>query len=120
MDFTIDALIEECKQLPQPDLGIIHHFSGGVYAKQMHIPKDHLIVSHKHEHDHMSILAVGSVLVQTDDSDQEYTAPACIEIKKNVHHAIIALEDTVWYCIHATDETDADKVDEVFIKKEGI
>lgn len=51
-----------------------------------------------------------------DDAD-EYTAPACINIVKGVDHAIKALEDSVWYCVHATDETDATKVDEVLIQE---
>lgn len=46
-----------------------------------------------------------------------YTAPACIEILADKEHSILALDDAVWYCIHATEETDADKVDEVLIKE---
>jgi hypothetical protein len=43
-----------------------------------------------------------------------------------MNHSIEALEDTVWFCIHATEETDPTKVDEVLIigasstKKEGV
>jgi hypothetical protein len=29
------------------------------------------------------------------------------------------LQDAVWFCIHATEETNPDKVDEVLIMKEG-
>jgi hypothetical protein len=31
---------------------------------------------------------------------------------------ITAVEDAHWFCIHATTETDSDKVDEVLIMKE--
>jgi hypothetical protein len=31
----------------------------------------------------------------------------------------MALEDSVWYCIHATEETDVNNIDEVLIK-EGV
>jgi hypothetical protein len=30
---------------------------------------------------------------------------------------IEALEDAVWFCIHATDETDPEKVDKVLIER---
>ena len=42
-----------------------------------------------------------------------------ITIKKHLNHSITALEDAYWFCIHATDETNPDKVDEVLIMKEG-
>jgi hypothetical protein len=44
-------------------------------------------------------------------------APACIEITKNTLHNIEALEDSVWFCVHATEETNLDLIDEVLIGK---
>lgn len=97
------------------DPGTIHHFSSGVYAKQMSLPKGYMALSHAHNYDHLSILGKGRVIVRTDDSVQEYTGPACLTIKANTHHQIEALEDSIWFCIHATDVTDAAEVDEVLI-----
>lgn len=97
------------------DTGIIHHFAGGTYAKQMHLPKGYKALSHKHSYSHLSILAKGKAMVRTDEGEREYTAPACIEIAANFNHEITALEDVTWFCIHATEETDPDKVDEVII-----
>ena len=100
------------------DLGIIHNFSDGLYAKQMSVPQGYVVGTHAHTFSHLSILAKGKVVVRTDEGYAEYTAPACLEIKEGIHHAIEALEDTVWFCIHATNETDVDKIDEVLIKKD--
>jgi quercetin dioxygenase-like cupin family protein len=99
------------------DLGVIHHFSAGVYAKQMLLPAKHFAVSHAHIHDHLSILATGSVTVEVQGVRKEYTAPACITILAGEHHTITAHEDSVWFCIHATDETDAANVDNVLISR---
>lgn len=96
---------------------IEHHFSTHIYAKQIVLDKDTIVVQHKHKFDHLSILAQGKVLVLFEDDAVEYTAPACINIVKGVDHAIKALEDSVWFCVHATDETDATKVDEVLIQE---
>jgi quercetin dioxygenase-like cupin family protein len=95
-----------------------HFFSDGLYAKRMSLPKGYEALSHSHNYNHLSILASGSVIVRTDKSSVEYTAPACIEIAAGVHHSITALADVVWYCVHATDAADPDSVDEVLIKKE--
>jgi hypothetical protein len=51
------------------------------------------------------------------DTETEVVAPACINIKADKHHGVLALEDCIWYCIHATSETDPDKVDQVLIKE---
>ena len=99
------------------DLGIVHNFSDGLYAKEMFVPQGYVIGQHAHKFSHLSILAKGKVIVRTDEGITEYTAPACLEIKEGINHAIEALEDTVWFCIHATDETDVDKIDKVLIKE---
>jgi quercetin dioxygenase-like cupin family protein len=97
------------------DLGIKHNFSSGLYAKEMTVPKGYIIGTHAHKFAHLSILAKGKVIVKTDESEAIYEAPACLEIKDGINHAIEALEDTVWFCIHATNETDVNKIDEVLI-----
>lgn len=115
----IANLMRELAQREQTDLRTVHHFSSGVYAKQMHLPKGHVAVSHKHAYDHLSILAAGAVVVRTDEGSRVHRAPACLEIKAGVNHAITALEDVTWFCIHATDETDPETVDRVVIQKEN-
>ena len=95
----------------------VHHFSDGLYAKQMSIPKGFIACQHKHSFSHLSILAKGRVIVKTDDYNKEYIAPACIEIKAEIYHQIEALEDSAWFCVHATEETDPNKADEVLISK---
>jgi quercetin dioxygenase-like cupin family protein len=116
---TVSEQFKELQGTFEIDLGIQHHFSSGVYAKQMMLPKGYFALSHAHDYDHLSILASGKVIVKTDEVTQEFTAPACLTIKKHLNHSITALEDAYWFCIHATDETNPDKVDEVLIMKEG-
>lgn len=99
------------------DILTTHHFSDNLYCKEMAVPAGYLICKHKHDYSHLSVLAKGRVIVAADDFVREYTAPAVIEIKANVMHAIEAVEDSVWLCIHATDEKDADKVDQVLIER---
>jgi mannose-6-phosphate isomerase-like protein (cupin superfamily) len=104
---------------PTVDLGIAHHFGGGVYAKETHVGAGHVLVQHKHEHAHLSILACGTVEVQVDGVRSILAAPACITIEAGKHHGIRALTDVVWYCIHATDCTDPGAVDEVLIAEDS-
>jgi len=99
------------------DPQVVNHFSDGLYAKQMVIPKGFTACQHKHHYSHLSILAKGRVIVRTDDYNQEYVAPACIEIKAEIYHQIEALEDSVWFCIHATNEADAEEAEKLLISR---
>lgn len=100
------------------DLKIQHYFSGREYAKRMHLPAGHYAETHEHGHDHLSILAAGEVLVTIDGAETRYVGPDCITIRAGQQHRIEALTDSVWFCVHATDETDPAHVDEVLIKKD--
>lgn len=102
------------------DPEIKHHFGDGIYAKQATLPAGMWIQKHTHSFSHLSILASGKVSVTVDDTDTRvYEAPACIEIKAGKSHDVFAMTDSVWFCVHATDETDETKVDEVIIAKEA-
>lgn len=96
-------------------MNISHHFGGGVYAKETHVRAGQILVQHKHAHDHLSVLASGSVEVQVDGQITFLKGPACLTIKADKHHGVKALTDVVWYCIHATDCVDESEVDEVLI-----
>jgi quercetin dioxygenase-like cupin family protein len=95
---------------------IHHHFSAGVYAKETRIPAGYVLVQHAHKHDHLSILASGSVELAVDGEKSIVHAPACLTIAAGKHHGIKSITDVVWYCVHATDCTDENEIDEVLIE----
>lgn len=97
---------------------ITHYFSDGLYAKQAEFPAGTAVLKHTHDFSHLSILAKGKVAVMRGENIDIVEAPACIEIKAGVVHGVKAITDCVWYCIHATDEKDPSKVDDILIKGE--
>jgi len=58
---------------------------------------------HTHNFDHVTLLAVGSVLVEVDGYEpKEFHAPTFITIDKNHKHKFTALTDgVVYYCVFA-------------------
>jgi quercetin dioxygenase-like cupin family protein len=102
----------------EADCVITHHFSDGLYAKEIYVAAGDAILKHTHDFSHLSILAKGKVAVLVGEEIEIVNAPACIEIKAGVTHGVKAIEDCVWYCIHATDEKDPSSVDNVLIKGE--
>ena len=92
-------------------VGIVHHFGGGVYAKETLIPAGKVLSQHSHLHDHLSILAFGVVRLTTPEGSREISGPTCITIPAGIAHQITALTNVAWYCIHATEDTNSETVD---------
>ncbi len=101
--------------LDEAGVGIIHHFVGGLYAKETLIPAGTRLTQHKHAFDHLSALMKGSVVVEVDGARRLRDAPALLTIKAGKVHEVTAITDVVWVCLHATDETDPDRIDRVLI-----
>lgn len=74
-----------------------------LYTRMMHFKNAGDIEhGHKHQFDHMTLLAKGKLKVTANGQDTEYTAPYMIYINKDVEHELVALTDnTVAYCVHA-------------------
>jgi quercetin dioxygenase-like cupin family protein len=102
------------------DLGfriLKHSFGGGVYCKLMEIEDGREVPTHKHKFDHLSTLFSGCCIVEANGQQETYYAPDVITIMAGVVHTILAVNGpVVWGCIHATDETDADNIDETLIE----
>lgn len=97
--------------LDEHGVGIVHHFVGGLYCKETHIPHGVWLRQHSHKFDHLSILLSGTVQVHVDGKIERYTGPALLTIPAGKEHSVVAVSDAVWACLHATDETDPDHVD---------
>ena len=90
---------------------VSHHFGGGAYAKETRIPAGVVLHQHKHPHAHLSVLASGRAYVESAGRGREYVGPLCMTIPAGVPHSVTAVTDVVWYCIHATEDTDPATVD---------
>jgi quercetin dioxygenase-like cupin family protein len=105
-----------------PADNIRHVFVGqdagkGMYAKELRIPAGFSLISHSHVYDHLSVLASGTVLWTSGDLPvRTLRGPCAVTVEAGVEHALHAVTDAVWYCIHPTDETDPAKVDAVILE----
>ena len=105
------AQIEDAMQgMPPAFLPIKHYFANGMYAREMTMPAGAIVTGAIHKTTHFCILSQGRVHVMSEDGIEELVAPAIIISQPGTKRAIHALEDTVWTNIHATNETDLDKL----------
>jgi protein gp37 len=94
-----------------------HHFSKDVYAREMVLNKDTLVVGKIHKHKNLNILSSGEALVASVDGIRQVKAPYTFVSDPGAKRVIYALTDLVWTTIHGTSETDVDKIEEQFIAK---
>jgi len=104
---------------PYDHMTVTHHFGGGVYTKQCVMSPGITYQQHMHNFDHLSILSSGAALVEVDGVITEHYGPTVLTIKANKYHSITPITEIVWYCIHATEETDPEHIDETLINVEA-
>lgn len=96
--------------LPQVELTVRHHFSRGLYARELHISAGTVLTGEVHKFENLNIMSQGDLSVMTEDGIKRVQAPFTIVSPPGTKRAAYAHADTVWTTIHATDETDVEKI----------
>lgn len=91
-----------------------HFFSEGVYARQLTIPKDRVVVGKIHKFKLLNIITKGVVSVISEAGHHTFTAPYVFVSEPFAKRIAIAHEDTVWLNVHGTHETDLGKIEQLF------
>lgn len=60
-----------------------------------------MMLSEVHDYDHLSILISGEAILTVSGVETRLVGPRTIEIKAGIEHALYAVTDVVWDCIHA-------------------
>lgn len=105
------------KQQPQVELKVVHHFSKGVYARELHIPAGVILTGEIHKFANLNILSKGKIQVLVGETVQEIEAPYTIVSPPGTKRIAYAITDCVWTTVHGTDETDVGNIERQFIVK---
>ena len=106
------------REQPQLDLPPVHIFSKGIYARELFIPKGTILVGKIHRYECLNILSQGEITVLTEIGAKRVKAPYTVVSPPETKRVGYAHEDCVWTTIHATDETDLDKLEDELILKD--
>ncbi len=85
-----------------------HTFAGGIYSRQILIPKGAWITGKIHRTAHLNIMASGDITVWTDDGMKRLQGYNVIPGTPGTKRVGYAHEDTIWVTLHATHETNLD------------
>lgn len=109
--FKAEALM---LQMPQRELEVKHYFSHRIYARELYIPRDTILVGKLHKFPQLNILSKGDISVLIDEEVKRIQAPYTIVSPAGTKRIAYAHEDTVWLTIHGTDEINIDIIEEMF------
>lgn len=101
-------------QMPQRELEVKHYFSQGVYARELYIPKDTILVGKLHKYKQLNILSKGDISVLIDEEVKRIQAPFTVVSSAGTKRIAYTHEDSVWLTIHGTEETDIDLIEDIF------
>ena len=101
----------EMRKCPQVEIPPKHYFAKGLYAREITIPKGTLLTGKIHKTEHLNIISKGDISVLTEDGPKRVQAPFTMVSRPGTKRVGYAHEETVWTTIHATTETDLEKLE---------
>lgn len=107
----VNAIEAEMFKHEQIDIPVRHYFSPGVYAREITIPKGATVTGKIHKFAQLNILSKGDISVLTEDGIRRVQAPFTVVSPPGTKRIAFAHEECVWTTIHATDETDPEKIE---------
>lgn len=111
----VNLLELEMAKQPQVTLECKHHFSYGIYARELLIPAGIMLTGKIHKYPQLNILVKGRMRVLVGDEVKEIYAPFTVASEAGTKRIAIALEDCIWITIHGTHLTDLGAIEERFI-----
>ena len=96
----ITALENEWYKLPQLDVPVIHRYAGGIYIREIVIPKGTFLTGRIYKDDHIDTMISGDITVSTDDGMRRFNGYNSFASKKGKKRAAYAHEETIWTTVH--------------------
>jgi len=117
----IMAFEEKVKRLPdsfgEDPFPLIHSFAKGLYVREIRVPDGMLTVTKIHKYSHAAFLLQGTIYIKEEWGVRKVEAPAYFITKAGTKRIIYHKGDVVLVTVHATEETDVEKIEEEIVAK---
>lgn len=101
----------------QVECPVRHLFSPGIYIREMTMPANSIVLGHEHTTEHANLVLKGKAIVLIDGVRHRIEAPFVVNSKPGSRKIALVLEEMVWCTVHATTETDIEKLEAQLIRK---
>jgi len=113
----IEALEREILSVGTISVPVKHVIGGGIYARQITMPKGTLAIGHAHSDECINIVTSGSVSVVIDGRVVVIKAPAMFTSAPMDRKVGYVHEDVTWITVHSTKDTDIAKIESQILVK---
>ena len=99
------------------DFPTFHHFTPGMYAREIHMAAGSIVTSYVHRYEHPYVVSQGDCFVFTDTLRwQRIVAPYFGITKAGTRRLLVMSAYTIWTTFHATSTTEIEALErEIFI-----
>jgi hypothetical protein len=104
----------------QAELETRHHFTDGMYARELAIPAGVCLVGATHKTTHFFTVVRGKCRIATTSGNEEVSAPYMGETVPGTKRVIYAETDCVIMSFHPTTLTDLDEIERLLLEPEDI
>jgi quercetin dioxygenase-like cupin family protein len=94
-----------------------HHFAPGVYLREFFLPKGMYFTSKIHKTTHFLIVASGKTKIVSEKGEQIIVGPTVLLTTPGTKRAVYGIEDTTFFTVHVSEETDLEKLEDNLIAK---
>ena len=115
--YRMQALLLKEKQV---ELEAKHHFSDGLYARELFIPAGVCLVGALHKTRHLYTVVKGKCKVASQFGTLEIEAPFMGETIPQTKRVIYAETDCVWVTFHPTELTSVEEIEKAILEPEDI
>ena len=112
----VQAAEDIIKQYPQTAIATNHYFAGGIYEREIFVPKGTIITGKVHLTEHLAKLTSGMMTIFGDKETGDYVAPKTFISKPGAKRAGYAHTDCFFSTFHAVgDETDIEALEKALV-----
>ena len=95
----------------------VHYFADGLYVREITIPAGTILMGKKHKTAHVNIVSKGDISVcSVGGPVRRIQAPCTLISEPGTQKVAYAHTETVWTTVHATEETDLDKLELLLVE----
>ena len=114
----IKKIEKELLSRQQVDCPVNHHFSPGLYVRELIIPAGTFIIGHRQTTEHLNIFLQGVFEMMDEDGNTKLMEAPMIFTGQPGRKMGYSHEDVVWLNVYPTEETDINTLESIYLDKD--
>jgi hypothetical protein len=117
VNLNVDVIQNALLPLKQESCQLFHIFGAGIYIRELHMKAGTFAIGHFQKQKHNNIMLKGKVALLGDNNLVNVIEAPFFSVGNSGRKMGYVLEDTIWQNIYATEETDIEKLESMFLEK---